>query len=196
MLYLCRHGDTAWSGQRRLVGRNDVPLVAAGEQNARRLGDRLRTVAFERVLVSPLGRARRTAELAGFGAAQVDERLLEMDFGLYEGRTVEEIRRDQPGWTYLRDLCPGGEGPDDIGRRADDLLADLESTSGDVVLFGHSVILRVVAARFLGLSPDAGRLLMLAPGALSILGYDHVVDARAIAVWNDRAHLSSESAFA
>jgi broad specificity phosphatase PhoE len=189
-LYLCRHGDTEWSGYRRLAGRTDIPLVEHGEQNARRLGERLRAIDFERVLVSPLQRARRTAELALPGtAAHVDERLLEMSFGRYEGRTVEEIRAEQPGWTYLRDGCPGGEGPEDIGRRADAVLADVERLRGNVALFAHSVILRVITARYLGLPPEAGRSFMLSPGALCILGYDIVDESRAIAAWNDRAHL-------
>jgi probable phosphoglycerate mutase len=129
-------------------------------------------------------------------AAEVDERLLEMDFGRYEGLTIEEIRREQPGWTYLREGCPGGEGPEDIGRRADLLLRDLDAATGNVALFAHSVILRVVAARFLGLPADSGRMFMLAPGALSILGYDVINDARAVASWNDRQHLSGQSGFA
>ena len=196
-IYLCRHGDTQWSAQRRLAGHTDLPLIERGEQNARQLGQRLRGVSFGRVLVSPLTRARRTAELAGFGvAAQVDERLREMDFGRYDGLCVEAIRRERPGWTYLREGCPGGEGPEDLGRRADALLSDLESQSGNVALFAHSVILRVIAARFLGLAPGAGRMFMLSPGALSILAYDNVDDARAIAVWNDRQHLTDPTGFA
>jgi broad specificity phosphatase PhoE len=189
-LYLCRHGDTEWSGYRRLAGRTDLPLVEHGEQNARRLGERLRNVSFERVLVSPLRRARRTVELAlPSVAAVVDERLLEMSFGRYEGRTVEEIRTEQPGWTYLRDCCPGGESPEDIGRRADALLAEVEPLRGNIALFAHSVILRVIAARYLGLPAGAGRSFMLSPGALCVLGYDVVDESRAIAAWNDRAHL-------
>ena len=155
-IYLCRHGDTQWSAERRLAGHMDLPLIERGEQNARQLGQRLRDVSFTRVLVSPLLRARRTAELAGFGAAaQVDERLREMDFGRYDGLSVEHIRREQPGWTYLREGCPGGEGPADLGRRADALLAGLESLSGNIALFAHSVILRVIAARFLGRAAPA-----------------------------------------
>lgn len=196
-LFLCRHGDTRWSGERRLAGRTDIPLVEQGEQNARQLGERLRAVRFERVLVSPLSRARRTAELAQLGdVAQLDPRLLEMDFGRYDGLTVEEIRRERPGWTYLREGCPGGEGPEDIGRRADALLAELEGTTGNVALFAHSVILRVIAARFLSLPPGHGRMFMLSPGALSILGFDAVDDSRAIAAWNDRRHLAGQSGFA
>lgn len=196
-IYLCRHGDTQWSAQRRLAGRIDLPLIERGEQNAIQLGQRLCAVSFARVLVSPLFRARRTAELAGLGAAaKIDERLLEMDFGRYDGLSVEEIRREQPGWTYLREGCPGGEGPADLGRRADALLADLQSLSGNVALFAHSVILRVIAARFLGLAPGSGRMFMLSPGALSILAYDNVDDARAIAIWNDRQHLTGQTGFA
>ena len=192
-IYLCRHGDTAWSGERRLAGRSDIPLIDQGEQNAKLLGKRLQAVRFERVLVSPLVRARRTAELAGFASAQVDQRLVEMDFGAYEGRTVQEIRHEQPGWTYLRDGCPDGEGPAELGARADALLSDLWAHGGSIALFGHSVTLRVIAARFLGLPPASGRSFMMFPGALSILAYDQVDDAPAIAAWNDRQHLNSQT---
>jgi probable phosphoglycerate mutase len=186
-LYLCRHGDTAWSSVRRLAGRSDIPLVPEGEANARALGQRLAAVTFAHVLVSPLQRARRTAELAGLGgAAQVDERLVEMDFGQYEGRTIDEIRRGRPGWTYLRDGCPGGEDAAALGLRADAVLADLGGVRGNVVLVAHSVILRVLAARVLGLPPEAGRKLMLAPGALGVLAYDEVDESYAIASWNER----------
>ncbi len=196
ILYLCRHGDTAWSAERRLAGRTDIPLIERGEQNARQLGQRLSSVSFDRVLVSPLVRARRTAELAGFSAAaEVDIRLLELDFGRYEGLTVDEIRREQPGWTYLREGCPGGEGPK-ISGAGPTRCSKISFQRGRVVLFAHSVILRVLAARYLGLPPESGRMFMLSPGALSILGYDHVDDARAVASWNDRQHLSGQSGFA
>jgi len=185
-IYLCRHGDTAWSGERRLAGRTDLPLTERGEENARQLGRRLAGVKFERVLVSPLVRARRTAELAGI-AGEVDARIVEMDFGRYEGRTMDEIRREVPGWTYLRDGCPGGEGPEDVGRRADLVLGEIEGGKGNVALFAHSVILRVLAARYLGLPAEGGRHFMLSPGAVGVLAYDHVEDARAIASWNERS---------
>jgi probable phosphoglycerate mutase len=196
-LYLCRHGDTAWSAERRLAGRTDIPLVQQGERNAHQLGERLQGVVFERVLASPLGRARRTAELAGYGGrAELDPRLLEMNFGRFEGLTVEEIRRDHPGWTYLRDGCPGGEQAADVGARVDALLGELSASRGSVALFAHSVVLRVLAARFLGLGPEHGRQLMLSPGAVCVLGYDEVDDSRAIASWNDRAHLVGQHGFA
>lgn len=188
-LYLCRHGDTPWSAEGRLAGRSDIPLIAEGEQNARLLGGRLAGISFSRVLVSPLYRARRTAELAGFASAEVDPRLLEMDFGRYEGRTVGEIRAEQPGWTYLRDGAPEGEGPAELGQRADALLAELETHSGAVLLFAHSVILRVFTARFLGLHAGVGRNFMMAPSALSVLTYDPIDDAPAVAAWNDLGHL-------
>jgi probable phosphoglycerate mutase len=193
-LYLCRHGDTAWSPSRRLAGRTDIPLTPQGEANARLLGQRLAGVRFDRVIVSPLLRAHRTAELAGFASvAAVDHRLIEMNFGEYDGLTLDQIRRQRPGWTYLKDGCPGGETPDDLARRADALLSDLAATSGVILLFGHSVILRVLTARYLGAPAGFGRHLMMSPGSLSILGYDGVDDAPAIASWNDRHHLSGQA---
>lgn len=195
-LYLCRHGDTAWSAERRLVGRGDLPLVALGEDSARRLGTRLAGVTFARVFTSPLVRASRTAALAGFPDAAPDPRLREIDFGSYEGRTVREIRVDRDGYSFLVDGCPGGETPEELGRRVDAFLGDLAGTSGNVAVFAHSVLLRVLAARYLGLPVAFGRHLMLAPGALSILACDAVDGAPAIAVWNDRAHLRPDAAFA
>jgi probable phosphoglycerate mutase len=196
-IYLCRHGDTAWSPQRRLAGRTDLPLVEQGERNARQLGERLKSIRFDRIIVSPLLRARQTAELAGFGAMSViDPRLIEMNFGEYDGKTSEEIRRERPGWTYLRDGCPGGETTEDVGRRADALLADLAGRDNTVLLFGHSVILRVLTARWLGFAPEDGRHFMLSPASLCILAYDRVEDAPAIATWNDRNHLGGQPSFA
>ena len=190
-IYLCRHGDTAWSPVRRLAGRTDIDLTEVGEDTARKVGRRLAELPVDRVWVSPLLRARRTAELAGFsGRAVVDDRIAEMAFGEYEGKMVAEIRVDRPGWAYLKDGCPGGESPDDVGRRADAILADLRALTGTTLIFAHSIILRVLTARYLGLPPGAGRNLMLAPGSLSVLDYDPVDDAPAIASWNDRAHLA------
>lgn len=185
-IYLCRHGDTEWSPTRRLAGRTDLPLSGSGEDNARRLAPRLAAVGFDRVLVSPLRRARRTAELAGFAeVAVVDERLSEMNFGRYEGGVVAEIRRERPGWTYLRDGCPDGEGPDDVGRRVDALLAELRAAGGTSLLFAHSVVLRVLAARFLGFPPGHGRHLMMGPASLGVLTFDPMEDAPVISSWNE-----------
>nr|HEX4316297.1 histidine phosphatase family protein [Kofleriaceae bacterium] len=184
-LYLCRHGDTKWSPVRRLAGsRTDLDITADGEATARRAGDRLRGlgVTFTRVVSSNLLRARRTAELAGFPAT-IDPRLREMDFGDLEGKTLAEIRVDRPGFTYLGDGCPGGETAADLGARADAVLADLASVDGHVLIFAHSVMIRVMSARYLGLPPERGRNFFVAPGAIAILGWDPVDDAPAIQAW-------------
>ena len=195
-IYLCRHGDTAWSGERRLAGRTDLPLTEQGEQNARQLGERLKSIMFDRVLSSPLLRARRTAELAGFADAIVDPRLVEMNFGEYDGKTREEIIRDRPGWTYLRDGCPGGETAADLGRRADLVLSDLLGRKETVLIFAHSVILRVLTARWLTLPATAGGHFMLSPASLCMLAYDNVEAAPAVGFWNDRSHVGAQRALA
>jgi len=181
MLYLCRHGDTIWSSVRRLAGsRTDLDITADGEATARRAGERLRNTSFARVFCSNLLRARRTAELAGY-TATIDPRLREMDFGDYEGRTLAEIRVDRPGFTYLKDGCPNGETAADLGARADAFLAEVGE--GHTLVFAHSVIIRVIAARYLGLTPQHGRNFFVAPGAIAILGWDPVDDAPAIQAW-------------
>jgi broad specificity phosphatase PhoE len=183
MLYLCRHGDTIWSPVRRLAGsRTDLDLTADGEATAKRAGERLRNTQFARVFCSNLLRARRTAELAGFNASE-DARLREMDFGDYEGRTLAEIRIERPGFTYLKDGCPNGETAADLGERADAFLGELQLALGHTLVFAHSVIIRVIAARYLGLPPERGRNFFVAPGALAILGWDPVDDAPAIQAW-------------
>lgn len=183
MLYLCRHGDTIWSPVRRLAGsRTDLDITADGEATARRAGERLRNTSFAHVYCSTLLRARRTAELAGYNAMQ-DPRLCEMDFGDYEGKTLAEIRVDRPGFTYLKDGCPNGETAADLGARADAFLGSLSLLEGHVLVFAHSVIIRVIAARYLGLAPQHGRNFFVAPGAIAILGWDPVDDAPAIQAW-------------
>lgn len=187
-IYLVRHGDTEWSPVRRLAGRTDLPLTAVGEANAAKLAPRLARHDFDRVYVSPLSRARRTAELAGFAARAVpDERLLEMSFGAYEGKTVQEIRGERPGYAYLKDGSPGGEDAAALGRRCDSWLA--EQQGGNVLVFAHSVIMRVLTARFLGFAPEAARHFFFAPTAIGVLGWDPVDDAPAVQLWNDGAHL-------
>jgi broad specificity phosphatase PhoE len=196
-IYLCRHGDTAWSGERRLAGRTDLPLTEQGEQNARQLGERLKSIKFDRVISSPLLRARRTAELAGFGkSAVINPRLIEMNFGQYDGMTREEIIATRPAWTYLRDGCPGGENAADLGRRADAVLADLLGRRETVLLFAHSVILRVLTARWLTLPAAAGGHFMLSPASLCMLAYDNVEAAPAIGFWNDRSHIGGQHSLA
>jgi len=187
-IYLVRHGDTKWSPERRLAGRTDLPLTADGEANAKKLAPRLAALTFDRVYTTPLVRAQRTAELAGFAdRAAIDPRLIEMSFGDYEGRTVQEIRVERPGYAYLKDGCPHGENAADLGARADSWLA--EQREGTVLVFAHSVIMRVLTARFLGFPPEAGRHFFFAPVAIGILGFDPVDAAPAVQAWNDRAHL-------
>jgi broad specificity phosphatase PhoE len=183
MLYLCRHGDTAWSPERRLAGsRTDLDLTPAGEATARHLGERLHGVEFARVLCSTMLRARRTAELAGFATATTDPALREMDFGDYEGKTIAEIRATHPGFAYLKDGCPNGETAADVGVRADAVLAKLTG-EGNTLIFAHSVIIRVMAARYLELPPERGRNFYVAPGAVAILGWDEVDDAPSVRAW-------------
>jgi broad specificity phosphatase PhoE len=192
-LYLCRHGDTAWSGDRRFAGRTDIPLTPEGEHAAVLLGQRLAALHFDRILVSPLVRARRTAELAGFSGALVEPRLVELDFGHYEGRTRAEVAVEHPRWTYVRDGNPGGETVEHMGARIDSLLFELTASGkgapAQVLIFAHAVVLRVLAARWVGLPPSFAQNLSLSPASLSILRYDAVDDAPSIALWNDASHL-------
>ncbi|MGN6190063.1 MAG: histidine phosphatase family protein [Conexibacter sp.] len=187
-LWLARHGETAWSVAGRHTGRTDVPLTAHGEQQARALGERLRGVAFALVLVSPLERARRTAELAGFAhVLEPDADLVEVDYGDYEGRTSAEIRRARPDWDLWRDGCPGGETIAEAAVRAERALARARAADGPVLLIGHGHLTRTLASRALTLAPDHGRHLALDPAALSIVGSEHA--APALRLWNDAGHL-------
>src|ERR687891_2098994 len=146
VIYLARHGETAWSLSGQHTGRTDLPLTERGERNACRLGERLKGLAFVEVLTSPLQRAARTCELAGFGAvAKVDRDLLEWNYGEYEGRRTAEILAERPDWQLFRDGCPGGESPDRVGARADCLLSRVRAVRGDVLLFSSGHFLRVLA---------------------------------------------------
>jgi broad specificity phosphatase PhoE len=189
LVYLARHGETAWTISRQHTGRTDIPLTARGEANARSLGERLKGQTFERVFVSPLDRARRTCELAGFGArARSESDLLEWDYGAYEGRTTTEIRAERPGWYLFRDGSPGGESVHAVGARADRVVARLKAAPDRVILFGHGHFFRVLAARWLGLAASDARHFWLGTAALCILGYEHTLDDPAILLWNDDRH--------
>jgi broad specificity phosphatase PhoE len=191
-VYLARHGETEWSVSGQHTGRTDIPLTERGEQNARALGDRLRGNTCAAVLTSPLQRARRTCELAGFGdRAEVVPDLTEWDYGAYEGRRTADIRKEQPGWYLFRDGCPGGESVEAISTRADRVVARLRSIGGSALVFSHGHFLRVLAARWLGLPGADARLLVLSTAALSILGYEHNPDEPAIRLWNDDRHVAS-----
>jgi broad specificity phosphatase PhoE len=190
-LYLARHGETAWSLSGQHTGRTDIPLTARGEDNARRIGRRLAGLAFGRVWTSPLGRARRTAELAGFAAAEVDPDLAEWDYGDYEGRTSADVRGERPGWDLFRDGCPRGETAAQVGARVDRVLARVRAEPGDSLVFAHGHVLRVLAARWLGLPPDSARLFLLGTAAVCVLGYEHErADSPAVRLWNDDRHLA------
>jgi probable phosphoglycerate mutase len=182
-VWLVRHAETEWSRDKRHTGRTDVPLTDAGRAAARELGPRLAGREWAVVWTSPLSRARETCELAGLGpAAEARDELVEWDYGAYEGITTAAIRETRPHWFLWRDGCPEGEGPFDVGRRVDALVDQLAGLEGDAVLFAHGHVLRVLAARWVGLPPTDGALLALSTGAVCVLGWEREV--RVIWRWN------------
>jgi broad specificity phosphatase PhoE len=188
---LVRHGETEWSRSGRHTGRTDVPLTETGRRQAELLAPRLAGRRFAAVYTSPLSRACETGRLAGLGGeAQIREELVEWDYGEYEGITTEEIRKHRPDWQLWRDGCPGGEDARQVGSRADRLISELRGLGGDVALFAHGHVLRVIAARWVGLSPASGALLALATASLSVLGYER--ETAVIQLWNDRSHLEEQ----
>jgi broad specificity phosphatase PhoE len=191
-IYLARHGETEWSLSGQHTGVTDIPLTANGERNARSLGERLRGTSFVKVLTSPLQRARRTCELAGFGAhADIDPDLVEWNYGDYEGKRTADIRKERPSWFLFRDGCPGGESPQAVGARADRVIARLREINGDGIVFSHGHFLRVLGARWLGLSTTDGRLLLLTTASLSVLSYEHDLDEPVLRLWNDDRHVQT-----
>ena len=183
-LWLFRHGETAWSLSGAHTGKTDLPLTDAGRARAEALGRYLKQRPFALVLTSPLGRARETCRLAGYGeVAQIDADLLEWDYGNYEGRTTAEIRQREPGWSLWADGVPNGETVEQVGQRARRVIERAASAAGDVALFAHGHILRILTACWLGLEPAGGRLFALGTGSLSILGYER--DTRVITLWNE-----------
>jgi probable phosphoglycerate mutase len=189
-LYLARHGETAWSLSGQHTGLTDLPLTERGERNARNLGPRLAGLTFAKVFTSPLQRATRTCELAGFAAAaEVDRDLVEWNYGDYEGLRTAEIHEKRPEWQLFRDGCPGGESPDQIGARADRVVSRVRAVKGDVLIFSSGHFLRVLAARWLGLEPVNGSLFMLKTASLSALGYENELSQPVISLWDDTSHL-------
>ena len=189
-VYLARHGETAWSLSGQHTGLTDLPLTLNGEHNARRLGERLKDMTFAKVFTSPLQRASRTCELAGFGAVvQVDPDLVEWDYGRYEGLRSAEILAARPGWQLFRDGCPGGESAAQVGERADRMIGRVRSIAGNTLLFSSGHFLRVLAARWLALAPDSGRHFVLSTASLSALGYEHNLFEPVIRLWNDDHHV-------
>jgi probable phosphoglycerate mutase len=182
-IVLVRHAETEWSRSGRHTGHTDIPLTDAGREAAVALGPRLASRRFALVLCSPLSRARETCALAGFEAgAEYSDDLLEWDYGRYEGLTTLEIREQRPDWDLWRDGCPDGERAADVGARVERVIEACEAASGDVVIFSHGHVLRVLAARWLRLDAAAGALLMLDAAGISVLGHEH--EWRALHKWN------------
>ena len=185
VIYLARHGETAWSLSGQHTGLTDLPLTKDGEDAARRLGKRLKGLSVTKVFTSPLQRAARTCELAGFGAvAQFDPDLVEWNYGKYEGLRTSEIQRIRPDWKLFRDGCPEGETLDQIGTRADRVVNRVRALNGNVLLFSSGHFLRVLAARWLRLEPAAGRYFVLGTASLSALGYEHDISEPVVQWWN------------
>ena len=188
---LVRHGETAWTISGQHTGRTDIPLTGRGERDAQALSARLKGMRFTNVLTSPLQRARRTGELAGFAeCAQADPDLMEWDYGAYEGRRTSDIRAERPGWRLFEDGCPGGEALAEVSARADRVIARIRALKGDVLVFAHRDILRILAARWIALPALEARRLYLETASLSILGYDHDLDEPVIRMLNDARHSS------
>jgi broad specificity phosphatase PhoE len=182
---LVRHGETEWSRDGKHTGRTDVPLTARGRQQAKAVGEALRRREFALVLTSPLSRALETCRLAGFGDRAVSrEELMEWDYGAYEGRTTAEIREERHGWTLWRDGVRHGETIEEVAARIDRVIAELRVVDGDSLLFAHGHVLRVLAARWIGLEPHAGALFALDPASISVLGYER--ETSVIRLWNQR----------
>lgn len=185
ILYVVRHGETEWSLSGRHTGLTDLPLTRRGEREAEGLRGRLQGMTFGRVLTSPLQRAARTCELAGFGGvAERDPDLVEWDYGRYDGRRTSEIRAEHPGWNVFRDGCPGGEMPEQVGARADRVAGRVRAIPGDVLIFSSGHFLRVLAARWLGLEAAAGRHFVLGTAGLGALGYEHDRSEPVMRLWN------------
>ena len=193
IIYLARHGETAWSLSGQHTGMTDLPLTEAGERNARRLADRLAGLTFAKVFTSPLQRAKRTCELAGFGAiAEIDRDLVEWNYGEYEGRTGAEIRAERPDWQLFRDGCPGGESPRQVAARADRVVSRVRGVPGDVLVFSSGHFIRVLAARWIGIKPTvSARSFMLTTASLSALGYEQDLSRPVIRLWNDTQHVTT-----
>ena len=192
LVYLARHGETAWSLSGQHTGRTDLPLTGRGEDQARALGKRLHGLVFAKILTSPSQRAVRTCALAGFGAtAEIDPDLAEWDYGTYEGRRTAEILAERPDWRLFRDGAPGGETPELIAARADRVIARIRAVHGNALVVSSAHISRVFAARWLGLPPSGGRYFVLGTASLSLLGYEHDMTEPVIRLWNDQGHVTT-----
>jgi broad specificity phosphatase PhoE len=190
VVYLARHGETAWTITGQHTGLTDLPLTERGEANAQRLGARLAGIPFARVFTSPLKRARRTCELSGFAnVAELDQDLVEWNYGSYEGLHRADVLRERPDWQLFRDGCPGGESPQQVAERADRVVASVRRVTGSVLLFSSGHFLRVLATRWIGVAPINGQALMLNTASLSALSYENTLSEPAISFWNDTHHV-------
>jgi broad specificity phosphatase PhoE len=190
IIYVARHGETAWSLSGQHTGLTDLPLTERGEHNALRLRERFKGLTFAKVFTSPLQRAMRTCELAGFGTlAEIDRDLLEWNYGEYEGRRSIDIHKERPDWQLFRDGCPGGESPSEVGARADRAAKRVRAIDEDVLVFSSGHFLRVFAARWLGLDPAFGRYFLLSTASVSALGYEHNLSEPVIRLWDDTRHV-------
>ncbi|UDL89090.1 histidine phosphatase family protein [Mesorhizobium sp. PAMC28654] len=186
-IHLVRHGETAWSLSGQHTGRTDMPLTEAGEAAARGVADRLKGLTFSAVWSSPSQRAYNTSVLAGFGARSVkNDDLQEWDYGAYEGLTTKQILAERPGWNVFRDGCPKGESAADVGARADRIIRQLREAGGNILIFSSAHFLRVLGARWVGLPPEGGALLVLDTTSISVLGYEHDLGEPVIRKWNQR----------
>ena len=187
-IWLFRHGETTWSANGQHTGRTDLPLNAAGRRRAQAIGRRLSGRPFELVLCSPLVRAVETCRLAGYGdVAELADDLMEWDYGDAEGRLTVDIEKERHGWSLWRDGAPAGETAAEVGARASKIVTRAAAVDGDVALFAHGHVLRVLTACWLGLPPEAGRLFALGTASVSVLGYEH--DTPVIIKWNQDSHL-------
>lgn len=191
-IWLVRHGETEWSKSGQHTGRTDIPLTATGKQQGKALGRHLTGRQFALVLTSPLGRARETCRLAGFsGDAQVTDDLLEWNYGIYEGRTTAAVRAEQPGWSIWTTTVAQGETVEQVGERARRVIERADAVAGDVALFAHAHILRILAACWMGLPPIHGRNLTLSTASISVLGYER--ETRVLQIWNQDWRLAVET---
>jgi broad specificity phosphatase PhoE len=196
VIYIARHGETAWTVTGQHTGLTDLPLTTQGERNARALAERLDGLTFAKVFTSPLQRARRTCELAGFGSvAEVDSDLVEWNYGAYEGRCTAEIRAERPDWQLFRDGCPGGESPAQVASRAERVLSRIKAVEGDVLVFSSGHFIRVLAACWIGLEPSVHSMsFLLSTASLSAVGYEHDLSRPVIRLWNDTHHVEMQQA--
>jgi probable phosphoglycerate mutase len=193
VIYLARHGETPWTVTGQYTGITDLPLTERGERNARRLSERLKGITFSKVFTSPLQRAVRTCELAGFGAvAEVNKDLVEWNYGEYEGLLKTQIYARRPDWQLFRDGCPGGESPAEVAVRADRIVNRVRAVKGNVLIFSSGHFIRVITVRWLGLEPSVScGYFMLSTASLSALGYKYDYSHPVIWLWNDAHHVGT-----